>query len=104
MSSHHPPSNFGNQSEGINPQEEDILQHAPIGIFKSSPEGRYLYANQTLARMYGYGSPQELMDSITDIAGQLYVDPSDREEFMRLMEKQGQVVNHECRLRGRDRS
>ncbi len=105
MSSHQSSSEFGNQFEPINPQEaQDILQYAPIGIFKTSPEGRYLYANQTLARMYGFESPQELMDSITDIAGQLYVDPSDREEFMRLMEKQGQVVNHECRVRGRDRS
>jgi PAS domain S-box-containing protein len=87
-----------NNFDSINPHEvNDILHHAPIGIFKSTPEGRYLYANQTLAQMYGYGSPQELMDSVTDIASQIYADPQDREEFLLHIEAYGQVENFECR-------
>ncbi|MFO7802091.1 MAG: ATP-binding protein [Desulfovermiculus sp.] len=83
MSSYQSPSDFGNQSELINPQEaQDILQHAPVGIFKTSPEGRYLYANQTLAEMYGYGSPQELMGFITEIATQVYAEPQDRAKLL----------------------
>ncbi|MGM0425491.1 MAG: PAS domain S-box protein, partial [Thermodesulfobacteriota bacterium] len=105
MSPNQSPSDSGNEFEPIDPQEaQDIMQHAPIGIFKTTLEGRYLYANQTLARMYGYGSPQELMDSVTDIASQVYIDPRDREEFKRLLEEQGEAVSYECRMLRKDGS
>ncbi|WP_161788431.1 PAS domain S-box protein [Desulfonatronum thiodismutans] len=80
----------------------DILLNAPIGIFTSTPEGRFLSANTALAKMYGYASPTEMIASITDIAAQVYVNPADRDEFKRLLEEQGEMVNHECRLRRRD--
>ncbi|MFP4398176.1 MAG: response regulator [Desulfonatronovibrio sp.] len=75
--------------------------NAPIGIFTTTPDGRYLSVNNTLARMHGYDSPRQLMDSITDISTQIYVDPADRDELKRLLEKYGKVTNFECRLRHR---
>ncbi len=83
---------------------QEFFTHVPIGIFTSSPEGRLLSANPGLARMLGHDSPQEMVESITDIAAQLYVYPSDREEIAHLMEEQGEVVNHESRMRRRDGS
>ncbi|WP_161946234.1 PAS domain-containing sensor histidine kinase [Desulfonatronum thiosulfatophilum] len=85
---------------GINIRE--VLKTAPISIFTSTPEGRYISANSATARMFGYDSPQELMDSVTDIGSQQYVNPADRLEFMRLMEEYGELVNHEFQLRRRD--
>jgi PAS domain S-box-containing protein len=82
----------------------DILMDAPIGIFSSTPDGRYISANPALASMYGYDSPEELIESVTDIAKQLYVDPADRETFIRLMKDQGRVDNYECRLCRKDGS
>ncbi len=91
----HPgPANF--------PNSQDILMNAPIGIFTSTPDGRYISVNPALAAMYGYDSPQELIESVTDIAAQAYVAPEDRQEFMRLMQKHGKVVDHECRFRRKD--
>ena len=83
-----------------NPQ--DILMNAPIGIFTTTPDGRYLSVNNTLARMHGYDSPRQLMDTVTDIATQIYVDPANRDELKRLLEKYGQVTNFESRLRHRN--
>ncbi len=80
----------------------DIIEKAPICIYTTTPQGRYTSANQALARMFGYESPEELMASITDIATQAYVNPVDRQEFMRLMQKHGKVVDHECRFRRKD--
>ncbi|GAB6060574.1 PAS domain S-box protein [Desulfonatronum parangueonense] len=80
----------------------DVLRRVPISIFTSTPEGRYISANSATVRMFGYDSPQELMDSITDIGSQQYVNPADRLEFMCLMEEHGEVVNHEFQLRRRD--
>src|SRR6266446_8361864 len=50
-----------------------IFDHLVEGIFRTTPEGRYLMANPALARIYGYGSPEELIQSVTDIGRRLYV-------------------------------
>jgi PAS domain S-box-containing protein len=84
--------------------DPDFFDHAPIGIFTSTPEGTYLSANTGLARMFGYATPQEFLESVQDIPGQVYVDPADREEFKRLLEECGQVWNHESRRRHRNGS
>ena len=80
----------------------DIIENAPIGIFTTTPGGRLISANAALVRMFAYESPQEMIASVTDIATQMYADPADREELTRQMEKQGEVLNYECRLRRRD--
>ncbi|WP_459939609.1 PAS domain S-box protein [Desulfonatronum parangueonense] len=56
----------------------DILTNAPIGIFTSTPEGRFLYTNPAMADMYGYASAQEMIESVTDITTKIYVNPEDR--------------------------
>ena len=102
MPSKQSPSDCGNQ---ITPQEaQNIVQNAPMGIFTSTPEGRFVSVNPAMAWMFGYESPDEMIESITDIAEEHYIDPSDREEFVRQMHEQGQVVNHECRVRRKDGS
>jgi PAS domain S-box-containing protein len=77
----------------------DILMDAPIGIFTSTPQGRYLSVNRALARMHGYDTPTEMIEYITDIASQVYADPEDRKGFIRLLEEHGEVTNHESRFR-----
>ncbi|MBM9536090.1 PAS domain S-box protein [Desulfobulbus alkaliphilus] len=81
---------------------EDLFMRAPVGVFTSTPEGRYISVNPATAKMLGYDTRQELIESVTDMATQVYADPVDRRKFMRLMEEQGEVVNHECRFRRRD--
>jgi len=80
----------------------DILENSPIGIFSSSPEGKYIYVNPAMARILGYATTEELIDSVTDIASQVYFNPADREEFKLLLETHGEVVNNECRLLRKD--
>jgi two-component system, cell cycle sensor histidine kinase and response regulator CckA len=82
----------------------DMLMHAPIGIFTSTPEGRFVEANHALARMYGYASPRELIDSITDIARQAYVDAGGRELFQRRLRAEGEIFDTEACLRRKDGS
>ncbi len=86
----------------VSQESLDILMNAPVGICTTTPEGRYISANITLARMYGYDTPEELISSVADIAAQIYADPADRIKFKRLLEEHGQVNNFECRFRRRD--
>ncbi|SDB25388.1 hypothetical protein SAMN05660653_01196 [Desulfonatronum thiosulfatophilum] len=80
----------------------EILDNAPVGIFITTPGGRYVMANQTLADMYGYDSPRALMESVTDIAGQIYVAPRDRDAFKHLVEQQDRITNFESTRMRRD--
>ncbi|PWC41891.1 PAS domain S-box protein, partial [Azospirillum sp. TSO22-1] len=62
-------------------QYRSIFENAVEGIYQTTIDGRYLRVNPSLARIYGYGSVAELVENLTDIAGQLYVDPGRREAF-----------------------
>jgi diguanylate cyclase (GGDEF)-like protein/PAS domain S-box-containing protein len=81
-----------------------IFQDSVIGMFQSTPGGRYINANPAMAHMLGYDSPQELVASITDISQQVYVDPTSREELARLLREHGLVKNFECAVYRKDGS
>jgi two-component system, cell cycle sensor histidine kinase and response regulator CckA len=82
----------------------DILTHAPIGIFISTPEGRFISANPALAEIFGYNTPEEMMESITDIPSQIYHDPGERAKFEDAIRQKGEVINYEYHLLRRDGS
>jgi PAS domain S-box-containing protein len=81
-----------------------IYENSVEGIFQTTPEGRYLSANPALARIYGYGSTAALLDELTDIAHQLYVDPARRPAFQRLMQQHDVVLDFESQIYRRDGS
>ena len=80
----------------------DIFDNAPLGIFRSTPGGRYLSVNAKLARIYGYASPEQLMDEVKDIGRQVFVDPEDRRRLMRLMDYQDEAEDFVVLSRRRD--
>lgn len=81
-----------------------IFENALEGIFQTTPDGHYISANPALARIYGYNNVEELMAGLTDIEHQLYVDPSQRAEFVKLMQKYDSVKGFESQIYRRDGS
>ena len=79
-----------------------IFEHATEGIYQTTAEGAYLSANPALAEIYGYASPEELMAEMTDIAGQLYVDPDCRNRFVRALEDRDAIANFEAEVWRKD--
>jgi PAS domain S-box-containing protein len=79
-----------------------IFENAVEGIFQTTPDGRYLVANPTLARMYGYESEAELQAAMTNIGARLYVDPQRRAEFQRLVALQGTIHGFESEVLRKD--
>jgi PAS domain S-box-containing protein len=79
-----------------------LFENAVEGIYQSTPEGRYLRVNRALARMYGYSSPEALMKQVCDIGNEIYVDPSMRDEFKRLIDESDYVWGLEYQVRRRD--
>jgi PAS domain S-box-containing protein len=72
-----------------------MFDNSVEGIFQTTPEGRFITANRALARMYGYESPEHLIERLSDIGSQLYVDPSQREALLRALQKEDVVSNFE---------
>lgn len=75
-----------------------IFENAVEGIFQSSPEGRYIDINPRMAEIYGYNSPQEMIDTITDISQQIYVYSEDQQKFKEQINATGKVKNFEYRV------
>jgi PAS domain S-box-containing protein len=80
----------------------NIFESALEGIFETSASGQSLTANPALAKMMGYDSPDEVTSSIRDTGNQVWVDAAERLEYVQLLEKQGVVLNYECRFRRKD--
>jgi diguanylate cyclase (GGDEF)-like protein/PAS domain S-box-containing protein len=76
-----------------------LFDNAIEGIFRTSPDGRYLDANPALARIYGFDTPQELMNSLSDIGAQLYVDPGRRQTFIDTIRRLGSISGFESQVR-----
>jgi PAS domain S-box-containing protein len=72
-----------------------IFENAVEGIFQATPEGRFLTVNPAMARILGYDSPEEVIEQITDVGHQLYVNPSDRIVAARLQDEVGILLGFE---------
>ena len=57
-----------------------LVEQAPLGIYRSTPTGRFLSANAALTRMLGYSSPAELLT--LDMARDVYADPDERRRLV----------------------
>ncbi len=79
-----------------------LFDHLVEGIFQTTPEGRYLMANAALARIYGYGSPEELMHSVTDIGRGLYVQEDRRAQFVGFMHQHDTITAFESQIYRKD--
>lgn len=82
----------------------NLFENVQEGIGLTTPEGKFIMANQSMALMLGYDFPREVIDSIKDINSQLYVDPEERVKMIEALEEQGFVKNYEVRYYKKDRS
>jgi PAS domain S-box-containing protein len=80
-----------------------IFDNAIMGIFQSAPDGGLLGINRSMAKNFGYDSPDEMMASVTNV-GRLYTDPRVREQFRQRLNEEGYVQNFECELYRKDGS
>lgn len=81
---------------------QSIFENVQEGIFRSTPEGKIILANEAMAKMFGYDSPAEIMADITDAALQLYAYPEDRAKMKAIMEEQNVVRNYEIQFHRKD--
>lgn len=81
-----------------------IFENAVEGIWQSTPEGRFLSASPSMAEIFGYDSPEELMAKVSDIGHQCYDAPEDRDKLLTSLREKGVVKGMEVRMKRRDGS
>jgi PAS domain S-box-containing protein len=82
-------------------QYEVLFENNLAALYVSSPTGKLLNCNTAFLRMYGFKSKEEALAQPTVF---LYSQPSDREQFLNDLGRQGQILNYECTQRRQDGS
>ncbi|MFZ1806737.1 MAG: PAS domain S-box protein [Cyclobacteriaceae bacterium] len=80
-----------------------VFENTSEGIFRSTMDGKLLLANPSLARLFGYDSPDEMQRLVENIGNQLYYTPQDRERFLGELLVKGAVTKLEFESLTRDK-
>jgi two-component system NtrC family sensor kinase len=77
-----------------------LFEHVGVGVYVSTKEGKFLDANNALIEMLDYDSKEEFLTiSITE---DLYLNPSDRQPFQEMVERDGRVIDYEVEFKKKD--
>ncbi len=69
-----------------------LVDNALVGVYRTNLNGDFLYANEALLRIFGYGSPEELASVKVQA---LYANPDDRKRLIEMLKKEGRVDKFE---------
>ncbi|MCP4129720.1 MAG: transporter substrate-binding domain-containing protein [bacterium] len=72
-----------------------IFENAINGIFQFSLEGNLITANPSLARIFGYASPEKMTDAINNASKQIFTNQQDVDSIRFLIREQGFITDFE---------
>ncbi|MGF6330242.1 PAS domain S-box-containing protein [Pseudomonas sp. BS3782 TE3695] len=82
-----------------------LFENAVHGIFQASLLEGMRAANPALARMLGYQNPQEVLFTLTDLAGTLFVGGTQElERIGEILQRERSLLGYETQLRRKDGS
>ena len=67
----------------VEEQYRKIFNNSMDGIFQSTDDGRFINVNPAMARIYGFDSPEDMLNSVNDIGTQVYTVAEQRDEVRR---------------------
>src|SRR5579872_309822 len=76
-----------------------LFERNPVGLYRTSLEGRILDCNDACARIFGFASREEFLSHRTS---EFYFDSAERERSIGRLQREGVVRNLELRMRRRD--
>ncbi len=79
-----------------------MVEHTVQGMFQTTPDGRFVSANDAMAEILGYADRKELLGIGQPIAGSMYVEEDRRAEFIRRLNADGGVQHFEAKMRRKD--
>ena len=79
-----------------------LFDGVPVGLYRSTPEGKVLDCNPALIQMLGYTNRESFLR--IDIPSEYYLQPEDRNRWRSLIEEQGVVRDFPIQVRKHDGS
>ncbi len=79
-----------------------IFENASDGICQARSDGKFISVNPAMAKIFGYPSIDELINSVNNLFDHGYVDVEDPKEIMRKLLKNGRIDYYEARIRRKD--
>src|SRR5262245_54426859 len=79
---------------------QELVTHTRVGIFRSTPQGRFTNVNPALVRMLGYAAASEVL--ALKLPAELYVDPAQRAWLRATYEASGILDGVEVRWKKKD--
>lgn len=77
----------------------ELFENAVTGVYRSTPEGRFISVNPAMARLYGFESPAEMLAwNERERGGAAFQKAAEHQRFVELIERQGKVENFESRI------
>jgi PAS domain S-box-containing protein len=83
---------------------QSIFENATEGIFQSSIAGRFIKVNPAMASIFGYKSPEDMIDSVSDVSKQIHVDEESRKYFIEELTNHDRLEGFEARNYRQDES
>jgi two-component system, cell cycle sensor histidine kinase and response regulator CckA len=81
-----------------------LFNNAQVGLYRiRMSDGKFIEANEMLAKMSGYKNRAEILAS-GYVTADSYVDPADRKGLLSILKKYGEFNNLEARLYRKDKS
>ncbi len=75
-----------------------VFNHVAEGIFICTLDGKYLNVNPSLAKIYGYDSPEKLISAIDNTGQQLFINSENWQELTVAVQQKGAVTDFECQV------
>ena len=79
-----------------------LIEENRAGVYIADDQGNLMYVNSAFVAILGYSRKEDLMGE--NLAKELYVNPNDRQYFLKAMEKTGFVRDYEVRNKRKDGS
>ncbi len=80
-----------------------IFDNAPLGVFLTTPEGKFVNLNIQLARVLGYNSVEEIIESIDELSKDLYVTPEDRQRILKETKGKNEITTFEIKFKKKNK-
>lgn len=81
-----------------------IVENAAGGIYQVTPEGQFLSANKSMARILGYEMPEDILREIRNAVTQIYTDPKERRDFLAHVAQHQSNISCEVEVRRKNGS
>ena len=80
---------------------DHLYDNVPVGLYRTRPDGAFVYVNSAAAAILGYERPEELMDQKAE---EIYLNPVEREGFLKQLNESGYFHGKEIALKRKDGS